>query len=193
MTWNDITLNTFEEYRSISEDGSSDFEKTIAIVSVVFGIPEEKVLDMPLEEFKEKVSQLQFLADLPAPVQPSEKYVINGTKYRLCMKPKDITAGQWLDFQAVDKDDYARLLSIFLIPEGCKYNEGYDIAEAIGDFENLPIPVVLGIVAFFFILYKAYTKALLAYSLRLTRKVKDPKAKAVREKIKALMASLTFN
>lgn len=183
----------FQEYERISESGDDDLTKTVEIVSIVNKMKIEDVLDLPLEKFKNLVGELNFLSELPVPTQPKDKYVINGHKYRLCLKPKDITAAQWVDFQAIDKKDYASLLSVFLIPEGKKYNDGYDIIDCISDFKSLPIPEVMSLVAFFFILYRAFTKALLAYSYRMTRKAKTPEAIQVRKKIKELMDSLSYS
>jgi uncharacterized membrane protein YoaT (DUF817 family) len=113
---------------------------------------------------------------------PREDYVINGKEYTLTMNFHKLTTAQYLDFQSYAKsEDYSQMLSVFLIPKGKKYNDGYDMFEAQQDMRTMPVQEVLGLMGFFIFLYRSWSKALLRYSSRILRKA------AKREKNQELM------
>ena len=97
-----------------------------------------------------------------------------------------LTTAQYIDFQSYSKDsDYSKMLSVFLVPKGKKYGEGYDALEVINDVSTMPVGEVLGLMGFFIILYRSWSRALLKYSSRILRKA------AKREKNQELMETVT--
>lgn len=67
----------------------------------------------------------------------------------------------------------AEFLSILLVPEGKKYNEGYDLSQAVEDIRNyLSVEDALGLTAFFLGLWRISMKQSMALLRRLIRKGK---------------------
>ena len=68
-----------------------------------------------------------------------------------------------------------KILSIFLIPDGCKYNDGYDIVDLQKVIrENLSFRVAEGLLGFFIEKYGKLLIHSLVYCRRQVRKTKDP-------------------
>ena len=185
MDWNDINIRTWMKIKDYLTPGD-EITNTIGIVAGVWGLDEDEVSNMSLDEFNSYIKKLEFMSSEPVPSMPKDRYVLNGREYDLVMDIRKVTAGMWIDFQSTPKDDYIGLLSIFMIPRGKTYNEGYDILQAREDIGYLPLPDVLGLMAFFLILYRAYTQALLRYSLRKIHP-KSQKEKELKKKIKEML------
>lgn len=68
---------------------------------------------------------------------------------------KDLTTGQYIDYQTYmqDNEDFknlAKVLSVFIVPKGKTYNEGYDVEDVIRELdEHLSIQIALGVCFFF--------------------------------------------
>lgn len=189
MNWSDINIKTYMGLKEYLAPGENELAATVDALPATVGIvaylndmSEDEVYDMPLDIFREKVEELSFMSVEPTPTKPQGSYVLNGNIYDVVLDVKHITAGQWIDFQGMDKENYIGLLSCFMIPRGKEYNT-YDMAEVHKDIGTMPLPDVLGLCAFFLILYRAYTKALLRYSYRkIPRREKEK-----RERIKKIL------
>ena len=183
--WNEVTLGIFQRMTEISEM-EDEALRVVALVALFSGMREEEVMDLPLDKFKTMVQEISWMNTPPDIKQPRENYTINGKEYVLTMNFHKLTTGQYIDFQSyVNDPDYAKMLSVFLIPKGHKYNDGYDIFEVIQDMYTLPVEEVLGMMGFFIILYRSWSRALLKYSSRILKKA------AKREKSKELMETVT--
>ena len=58
-----------------------------------------------------------------------------------------------MDFQTFSKGGTQKLpelIAVLLVPEGHKYNDGYDVAQVVRVVRDLPLPEALGLNAFFF-------------------------------------------
>lgn len=200
--WNEISVNTFNELKNIDynkEDGVlGELEANIEILSILCDVDENDISNLSTTEFQYLISQIEFLKTMPK-VKVQDKYVINGKKYKVFLTLKDMTISQYIDFQTYYKDfnnKFAECLSCFLIPEGKKYGEGYDIAEVIDDIGNhLSIVDANSIMFFFVLLYRSLTKVTLGCSIKdlkkIMKKTKDREEKnklkiAIREAEKAM-------
>ena len=136
LGWKDISVRQFDLIQKAIEI-KDETERIIEIVSVVFG---EDVLDLPIAEFQSKVNQLKFLSEKLPEVSVKKKYVLNGTTYILDSDLSRMKASQYIDYtQLLKEHDMSKLLSVFLIPEGHSYNEGYDLEEVFKDMNELSI------------------------------------------------------
>jgi len=100
-------------------------ERMFEIAKIFYG---EEVLNLPLAEFSQKFSKLKFLTE-EIPTQLSVKTVeVNGRKYYFDGLLGKISTAQYIDFQNYNKlEDESKVYSVFFIPEGHQYGDGYDM------------------------------------------------------------------
>lgn len=183
--WKQVDLGTFQRMNEISQR-ENEIERVVGYVALFNGMLEDDVLALPLDKFREYMKDLAWMNTPPDIEQPREEYVINGNHYVLTMNFHKLTTAQYIDFQSYTKsEDYSQMLSVFLIPKGKKYGEGYDMWEVQKDLKYMPVGEVLGLMGFFIILYRSWSRALLKYSSRILRKA------AKREKNPELMETVT--
>lgn len=151
MNWNDISLRKWKQLEKIN---SEEFEDAILysaeIVKVIFDI--DNPMDLSPQEFTKYIEDLSFI-NTPIPeVKLCNTYNINGTKYNFRGNIFEISMAQLMDvrsFTTKSEIDYAEVLSVFLIPDEHKYNDGYDIEKVLDDIDSLPITDVLKLYNFF--------------------------------------------
>ena len=185
-SYNDLTIKKYRELMSI-ERGDDDMEYGVDILSVLSDIDQGELMELPLDEFTKLMSETRFLSQ---PIERvdykklGKKITVNGNEYRLIKDAKELTAGQYIDYKAyVSRDNFLEMLpyimTIFLIPIGKKYNNGYDIAELAKEFdEHMGLPTALGISDFFLHQSLLSTKSSILYlkwkMKRMLKKEKNP-------------------
>ncbi|MBO7387381.1 MAG: hypothetical protein J6U15_06210 [Lachnospiraceae bacterium] len=183
--WSDVTLSTWMRMNEITAR-ENEIERIVGFVALFNEMTEDEVLALPLDKFKEYMAQMGWMNTPPDIEQPKQEYTINGKTYVLTMNFHKLTTAQYIDFQSYTKsEDYSQMLSVFLIPKGKKYGEDYDVYEVQQDLKQMPVQEVLGLMGFFIILYRSWSRALLKYSSRILRKA------AKREKNPELMETVT--
>lgn len=156
MELKDINVRTFVKLKAtIKEHEGSELELHVKLISILFDISEDEVLDLPLPKFEEYERQTGFMYK---PIKHYDnipnKIVLNGRKYNVVKDAKKLTASQFIDYntycQMEDPDSYlAQILSVFLIPEGEKYGS-YDIEPVVQEIsEYLSAKVAMDICFFF--------------------------------------------
>lgn len=171
MNWSDLSLKKYNEIKEVLLDKElSNEDKILLEVQIIFDV---NPLKIKLQEFHNYVQQLSFMENKIPNMKLLNKYKLGDTIYTLDKRLEKFVLAQWLDFQhfikeGTDSENYHKLLSVFLIPEGfSEYNEGYDINKVRSDIDNyLSIADSLSIATFF--LHRS--KALLILSLLSTRK-----------------------
>lgn len=154
LTWNDITVGDQLRIREIGNlQMASDDEKNMMVAALVAEMPYEDLLMMPLNKVREIMDATDFLLHPPVPEKARRKYEINGRTYKLFKNPADMTVAQFIDFQYVHREGYdkmpAEMLSVFLVPDGHQYNDGYDKEQQLDDMLDLSVTEALGICDFF--------------------------------------------
>ena len=146
MTWNDITYRQLLALRNAA-DIEDETEKVCTIAQIVFG---EDILNLPLKEFNEKCKELSFLETEPVNNLTVKSVKVNGREYYFDGLLGNITTAQYIDFQNWQKaNDDVKSFSVFIIPKGHKYNDGYDMEQVFNDILDMPTPVLLS-ASFFF-------------------------------------------
>ena len=179
--WKEISINTFKKLQDVLKDviitddaTLNNLNSNIAMLSVLCDVDEDTIASLSTSEFVKLVNDSNFLSDMPK-VKITDTYVINGKVYKVFLSLKNMSVAQYIDFQTFYKDynKYTReLLACFLIPEGKRYGEDYDIAEVITDIgEHLSIVDANSILFFFVILYQSLTKTILNYSIKNMKKM----------------------
>lgn len=156
-SYDELTVGKYVEIRELlRSDGLSEFDVQSQIMAILQDKPIEEVLNYSLPKYSEYVRQMDFLMERPEnkAVRPNTLN-INGKKYNVVKRIEDINAAQYIDYQTYlkkeDPDSYiAEILSIFIIPDDKRYNEGYDILDVIKDIkEHLSVTVCFNICFFF--------------------------------------------
>lgn len=152
--WEDLTVKDVLEIKGIAElQLASEDEKNLRVASLLAGMDYDKMTEIPLDEVRKYMDNTDFLLSAPKHSKVKRHYYVNGRKYRLLRNPIEMTVAQYLDFQAVWRDGFdkkpAEMLSIFLVPDGHEYNDGYDKDQVKEDMYDMPIVEGLGIADFF--------------------------------------------
>lgn len=206
-SWDDVTLKTFYEILDISNDSTIDiYTRECKIISAVTGESLFTIQHLDLQSYTALSSKLKFLSTPVPQRMPEDTVTLNSTTYIVDKFVKDITAQQYLDYKVrgtnsgAEAEAKARvskaqltagLISCFLHPKGSTYNDGtYDIDKVIDDIMNfMTVPEVTALSTFFMIQYKALSKALVQYSIRLIKKSKEI-PKQDKKKILEMMSKL---
>lgn len=155
-SYNELTVGKYVEIRELLKEEMEDIDLQVAIISILSDKPVEEIVNLPMTEYSKYAADSNFLINKPnfKPQCPNS-IVLNGKKYNVISKVEKLTAGQYIDFnnymKAKDPESkLAEVLSIFIIPEGKKYNEGYDIEDVQNAIrEYMPVSIAIGISFFF--------------------------------------------
>lgn len=195
-SWNDVTLEQFEKLQQVNIENPEAEQKVIAILT---NKTVDEIYDLPYQVYYDLLSKIDFLKTEPKKYSPSPKITIENTTFDVTLSPQTMTAGQFLDYKTlIGMDDIdkklARLMMCFMIPEGHSYNDGYNTEEIIDIlYKNMSVVEVTAYSNFFMVLYQAYSKALVEFSIRelkKDKKMKKDKKKFLVERlneVKALM------
>lgn len=134
-SWRDVTIyEYFNLVDRLSDEGLTEYEREVILVSFVMGVTEDKVWDMTIGEFKANQLNTAFMKEFNVARDCNFKTIsIDGEKYDVCTDLHNFTVAQYIDFQtfyAQRKDNaniLASLLACFIIPRGHGYAEGYDV------------------------------------------------------------------
>lgn len=130
-SWSEITIDEFYKIREITENEDlSPAEKDIKVLSLLASLQEEELWSMPIQTVTELLSNTKFLDKFI--IDKKLKFhsiTLNGVTYSINPDVNKMNYAQYVDFQQYwhNKDtEIEKLLSVFVIPKGHKYNEGYD-------------------------------------------------------------------
>ena len=134
-SWRDVTIDEyFNLVDRLSDEGLTEYEREVILVSFVTGLDEDKVWDMTIGEFKANQLNTAFMKEFNVARDCNFKTIqLAGEKYDVCTDLHNFTVAQYIDFQtfyAQRKDNaniLASLLACFIIPRGHDYAEGYDV------------------------------------------------------------------
>ena len=178
--WDNITIEKYYEIKDILDDETDDdITKNVKLVAVITGKDENDVWNMDMAEAGEYISRLQFLNKFELPKTPNMKIKLPNYDLVVIKDLTKINVAQYVDFQNFVKmpmkEGMEKILSIFLIPEGCKYNDGYDIIDLQKEIrENLSFRVGEGLLSFFIEKYGKLLIHSLVYCKRQVKKTKNP-------------------
>ena len=199
--WENITIEKYYDIKDILDDETDDdITKNVKLVAVITGKDEDEVWSMDMSEAGEYISRLQFLNKFELPKNPNMKIKLPNYDLVVIKDLSKINVAQYVDFQNFVKlplkEGMEKILSIFLIPEGCKYNDGYDIIDVQKEIrKNLSFRVAEGLLSFFMEKYGELLIHSLVYCRRQVKKTKNPEMmeklekteKEVQQKLDSLM------
>ena len=172
LTWSDIKYRTLLDIREAANIEDEN-ERVYAIMEAVFG---EDVLDLPLKDFNEKCKELQFLQkEIPNDLHVKD-IKVNGREYYFDGLLGKITTAQYIDFQNYQKNnDEQKSFSVFIIPKGHKYNDGYDMDQVFKDILDMPVPILFSASFFFSRQFELFIRIFRRYSIKQMKKLGLPK------------------
>lgn len=136
--WSDITIAEYERIVYIINCTDDEIERLTGVISVLSGVDEDEIDDMPIAEIARIGQKLDFLNSFDFNKNATyNSLVIDGET--LVLAVKDMSVAQYVDFQATwsaETKDLARIISICYVPKGKKYNQDYDIEELIKKIRN---------------------------------------------------------
>lgn len=187
QSWNEITIFEFLQLIQL-QDVKDDFQlaREVEIMKIISGDP--NIDELPLLDFKQLMNKVTFVNHpIPETLYPPKSYTTPMFKYIIKPDMTKLSTAQYIDYTNYVKkseglEDLSKILSVFFIPKGFEYGEGYDIDEVIEDIENNVDIVTASSVAGFFVLQsQTCIKALKDYSIRMMKKAmkkqKDPTKK----------------
>lgn len=148
-TWKDITLRQFNKIQDLLQE--IDEYTTLNIIDVLYDVDSA---NMPAMELMNKYAHsLDFLTTtIPTNEKLKETYTINQREYNSNINLTQMTTAQFVDYQNYSKEnpvDISKCLSVFIIPKGHTYNDGYDLKQVQDDIKDLDM-VTINTLAFFF-------------------------------------------
>lgn len=159
LEWSDISLDKFveilevqEEFKEKGLDEDISIQYTSKMITVLFGVENPETL--PLDEWSLAVEYIKFLGSPVPDVKHKKEFVLNDREYSFHDNPFKISAGQFFDWrQCINQEkgsiDYKDCLSVFLIPKGHKYNDGYDFDLVKKDIGTICVIDALALFSFF--------------------------------------------
>lgn len=136
--WSDITIAEYERIVETIKSTDDEIERLTGVISVLSGVDEDEIADMPIADIARIGQKLDFLNSFDFNKNATYKsLVIDGET--LVLAVKDMSVAQYVDFQATwsaESKDLARIISICYVPKGKIYNKDYDIEELIEKIRN---------------------------------------------------------
>lgn len=189
-----LSIGKYLQIVDLCNTEMDEIDRKVRIVGILTGLTDDEVLSLPLTEFSECCAKAQFLdKQCPENLIPSvsKSYPVGGFVLVPVTDMRKVTAAQYIDFQTFSKDRekyIVEMLSCFLIPKGCEYNDGYDILDVHNAIkEEMSVAEVLAVLAFFFKSWTLSLRNTLTYSERMAGKVKD---KTKRKKVMEAIAEI---
>lgn len=169
--WKDITLRQFNTIQEILE--TPDDYTTLNIIDIIYG---EDTANLPITQYMQKYANaLDFLMTPIPQVELKNSYTLNDTVYDSNINLSTLTTAQFVDYQNYAKKSPIltnEILSVFIIPQGHSYNDGYDLEKVKEDLLDLDMATI-NTLAFFF--KKLYLLLLDVFLTSLTYQVKSMK------------------
>ena len=138
LGWKDISIRKVKEIHEVIANTPDD-ETVWALIGICYDMTPEEVDNLSLRKAEEYARGISFLNQEPAPAVAKKSYVLNGRKYNTTMDLTKVSVAQYIDFQQAWPDSQEhpeRVLAIILVPDGHKYNDGYDTTEVQKDIEE---------------------------------------------------------
>lgn len=176
----------------VSED--ADIDKQIDMICVLGDYERDYVEGLKLDEYAGLVQKTKFILEQPKTGLPEKTYTLGEFKLEPMLNAKDMNVAQYTDYSTyLQLNDIQErmigLISVFLIPKGRKYNDGYSI-EKVKELilTELTVDKAMSLSAFFLDYTKAWLKGTQTCLAKRLRKMKLTKEQ--REEMEKALADL---
>ena len=171
-SWKDVTIDEyFDLCERLSDDTLTDYEKIIIKISFITGKSEDEIWNLSWSDFRSLQVEALWMDEFQLKENVKFKSIeINGEKYSIDTNLQNFTVAQYIDFQTFfpkRKENpriIGNILACFIIPQGKKYAEDYDIKELVDNINsNLDIMTANEILLFFLKQYLILIRATVNY------------------------------
>lgn len=197
-SWKDVSLEMFDKIAKATS--TQEFKENPApVIKAVTNLDDDTINNMDILSYQNLINKIAFLTTLPMDKKlPKKELILKGKTYSILLYPQRMTASQFIDYRTIllnDKSDLkqAKLLAVFIVPKGAKYNDGsYDFDE-LADliYHNLSIEYAMGLTYFFEVMSVTF----LSYSLEssvldMKSLLRQEQDKKIRTKIKEVITQM---
>lgn len=143
--WRDLPLGVYLDILEIQRTEQDELARQSAIIAALTGMNAADVVQLPLAEYKRLRAAAGFLAEeIPDDLlRIADRYQCGDLTLVRVKNYDELTVAQYVDFQSFGREPekhLPELLSVFLVPEGHRYCDGYkpkDVQAAIRDWINV--------------------------------------------------------
>lgn len=170
-SWKDITVAKY--YQIVELLKEQDDYTAMNLIDVIWEVDS---FSMPATEANLYAAKLSFLTKDIDNVIPKKHYRLNNTKYDSNCDLTVMSTAQFVDYQNYIKNNrIEEILSVFFVPDGHEYNDGYDIKQVQKDLLMLPITDAYAIAFFFATQFKLYCNRFRGCLIKSMKKAKMSK------------------
>lgn len=178
--WTELTLSMFWDIQDVYNSDIPPEEKTLKTLAILSHEDEALINSIPFQDFASLATQLEFLKHIPLTVCPN-KISVNGNKYVVVNDLTRLTTAQYFDFYSMfkeyqrneDRETFAKMCAIFLIPEGKNYLDGYELDSVVQDVYDISYSTINSLADFFLRSRKLFMKTTVNYLLSLIKNKKQ--------------------
>ena len=201
-SYRDMTIAKYMEIMDILDEATDETELVVSLIAALSEQSEDEIERLPLKEFnKRRIKAIELLKTKPKTDRRIPNKIKIGEKsYRIEKDCFSISAGQYIDYRgylkSVDdlKNNLHRILSVFIIPEGCEYGEGYDLNEVANEIrDNVSFELATSLSAFFLAVSQNCIKHILQSLKKETIRTMARNPKTEKELTEALMEIQRLN
>ena len=179
--WNSISGDKYWEIVDIlNNPDASDMQKQAELIALIEDVDIDTILNMNMNDVAAKINKLEFLNkfELDKHYNP-RKIKIGDIEYNVYPDLTNLNVAQFMDYQTFItkpfRESYDKILSIFIIPVGHNYNEGYDILDVQKMIrENMSWVNIQSLLNFILVKYVKSYMRIQAYLTKRIRKEKNP-------------------
>lgn len=186
-SFKELTVNQYKAIRAISTDeGREEVDKQMEVLSILTGQSVSEIGHLLIWEYRDLVQKADFLSKPYEPGgEPKGEYKVGKFTLVPCKDFRKLETAQYIDFQtyAQDLEKYiVEMLSVILVPKGCRYNEGYDMDEVQKAIGEMSAEDAFTLSAFFIIWSKESIVNSLDYCRKEAQKIKDRRTREMYQK-----------
>jgi len=116
-----LTVGEYQALYSIHTSKDEEIDKAVASVSILTGKTRWEVEEMDFKEFTHLTKELNILFDAFVSGKPKTKLKINKIVYSVCLNPRKLSAGQYIDLQHFLKgnliDNLHKIMACLVVPK----------------------------------------------------------------------------
>lgn len=132
-SYSNLPMGKYQRVIEALKQNEDAIDAHVEMLSILYDMTPEDVMNMPLEQYQELSFNCSFLMQ---PLPPIKGRICKEYKFGdMVLVPttdiKKFSAAQYIDYQQMIQEDgkLIELMSCLLVPKGCKYAQGYDIAD----------------------------------------------------------------
>lgn len=185
-SYDKLPLYKWFEINEILTSEDSDIDKQVDMICVLGDYERDYVEGLKLEDYSRLVQKTRFILTLPKTEMPENVYTLGEFRLEPMLNARDMNVAQYTDYSTYlqlenMQERMIGLISVFLIPKGKKYNDGYSVdrvKELI--LTELTVDKALNLSAFFLDYTKAWLKGTQTYLVKRLKKMKLTKEQRVK-------------